>query len=161
MNNDYVIRVAKPSDQDAIFLLVESVYAEYGYEASKTHGEADLMSLEESYFDKGGCFWVLESQAGVIRGAHAALPCNESVCTFRRLYLHGSLRGTSAGQELMKITIAWAKEHGFSRIEFWSDTKYQRAHRFFEKFGFTKTDQVRRLHDGLQPYQEYFCFLDL
>jgi RimJ/RimL family protein N-acetyltransferase len=61
----------------------------------------------------------------------------------------------------MQVTIDWAKEQGMRRVEFWSDTQYLRAHRFFEKSGFTITERVREMHDGLQPFRERFCFRDL
>ena len=61
----------------------------------------------------------------------------------------------------MQIAIDWAVETGFERVEFWSDTRFQRAHRFFEKFGFQRSGEVRTMNDSHQEYQEYFYFLDL
>ena len=156
------IRIATAKDQPGIFALVEDLYTDFGYVASQDLGEADLVDLKTHYFDKGGCFWVLEDTNQIV-GTHGYLPCQPGthICTFRRLYLARDYRGTEWGQRLMQVTIDWAREQGMQRIEFWSDTHYSRAHRFLEKFGFTLTDRIREMHDGLQPYQERFCFLDL
>ena len=61
----------------------------------------------------------------------------------------------------MQVTIDWTKEAGFARVEFWSDTRFERAHRFFEKFGFERDGRIREMFDGVDPYQEYFYFLDV
>lgn len=61
----------------------------------------------------------------------------------------------------MQVTIDWARDTGFERVEFWSDTRFERAHRFFEKFGFQKSGEVRDMTDSVVPYSEYFFFLEL
>lgn len=149
-------------DQTGVFGLVESVYAEYGYVASREHCEADLVDLNANFFNQGGCFWVAEADSKTV-GCHGYLPLKSQpgICTFRRLYVSKPYRGTDIGKHLMQTTIDWARGQGMQRVVFWSDTKFTRAHRFFNKFGFIQTDKKRELHDGLQPYQEWFCYLDL
>ena len=156
------IRIASADDHDAIFALIEKIYVDFGYVASREHGEADLVDLQTHYFNPGGCFWVLDD-AGHVVGTHGYLPGEpgSGVCTFRRLYLDHAYRGTDWGTRLMQVTIDWAKARGMRRVEFWSDVQFARAHRFFDKFGFTITDQRREMNDGLQPYQEWFCYLEL
>ena len=61
----------------------------------------------------------------------------------------------------MQVTINWAIEKGFRRVEFWSDTRFERAHQFFARFGFQRDGRQRTMHDGHTPYKEYFFFLDL
>jgi len=171
------IRLAKNSDQKAIIELIDSVLGEYDDSVCLDSAEADLLDIESNYFAKtdqngkqlAGAFWVLENEPGKIIGTHAAIELtknlgtnqDDSKCTFRRLYLNKDLRGTQWGQRLMQNNIDWAKEQGISRIEFWSDTRFERAHRFFEKFGFQKSGEVRSMDDSHEVYQEFFFFLDL
>ncbi len=167
--SDITIRLATPADCDGIVELIDGVLIEYGDRICLTEGgsEADLLDLEAGYRSQGGEFWVLESvKDGVSRivGTHAtrADPSNPSeVCTFKRLYLHRALRGTHWGHDLMQITIDWARETGFKRVEFWSDTRFERAHRFFEKFDFQKSGEQRQMTDSVEPYSEYFFSLQL
>lgn len=154
------LRVAEPHDSEGIVQLVTKVLDEYGETICLEPGgaEADLQDLR-SYFEPGGCFWVLEDTVfQKIVGTHAMLPVDEFTCTFKRLYLHRDLRGTDCGHRLMQRAIDFAKENSFERIEFWSDTRFERAHRFFEKCGFERSNQVRTMSDSFEPYQEYHFF---
>lgn len=167
--SDPKIRFATPADVEGIVALIDSVLIEYGDRICTTPGgsEADVLDIEAGYRSKGGEFWVLESKVnGVsqIVGTHATRPDPNSpdeVCTFKRLYLHRDLRGTNYGHDLMQVTIDWAREKNFERVEFWSDTRFARAHRFFEKFGFQSTGEERHMTDSVTPYDERFFFLDL
>ncbi len=156
------IRLATTADQPQIITLIDDVYTEYGEIMCLENADKDLLDIEGYYFGRAGSFWVLE-QAGKILGSHASHPVANSpgVCTFRRLYLACELRGSKWGLRLMQVTIDWAQEKKYRRIEFWSDTRFDRAHRFFEKFGFHRTGEIREMQDGVLPYSEYFFFLDL
>ena len=61
--------------------------------------------------------------------------------------------------------LAWALERAgalkMSRMEFWSDTRFERAHRFYEKNGFVRTGRVRTMTDAFDPYDEFFFYRDL
>ena len=57
--------------------------------------------------------------------------------------------------------IDWAREAGFRRVEFWSDTRFARAHAFFGKLGFQTRGETRDMNDGFQPYSEFFFWLDI
>lgn len=163
------IRIATNADCDGIVALIDGVLREYNDRICLEEGgsEADLLDLQTGYFDRGGCFWVLESiddkGRSSIMGTHATRPYpgKENVCTFKRLYLHRDLRGTHWGSDLMQVTIDWANEKQFGSVEFWSDTRFERAHRFFEKFGFQKTGRRREMDDSAIPYAEFHFRLEL
>jgi RimJ/RimL family protein N-acetyltransferase len=60
----------------------------------------------------------------------------------------------------MEVTIDWAREQGFRMIEFWSDSRFERAHKYFAKFGFVHDGRVRTMTDGHAPYSEkYFSLM--
>ena len=61
----------------------------------------------------------------------------------------------------MDWAIEQARQEEFKRIEFWSDTRFTRAHRFFERIGFQRDGRIREMSDGWIPYQEYFFWYDL
>ena len=92
---------------------------------------------------------------------NAVVPLSEHVCTFRRLYLAADLRGADWGRRLMQWALDWASTAGFQRVEFWSDTRFTRAHQFFEKLGFQRDGRTRQMDDGHMPYAEHFFYREL
>lgn len=156
------LRPAAASDSPSIIALVDAVYREYGDTVCLDNADRDLLSPGEHYAQLGGEFVVLARGDDVV-GIHAVVPITEQpgVCTFRRLYLDKSLRGSGAGEMLMRWAIEKAKELGFRRVEFWSDTRFARAHRFFERLGFIRDGRVRQMNDAWDPYEEYFFSRDL
>ena len=131
---DLRIRNATNSDCDAIIQLIDSVLGEWDDRVCLEDAEKDLLDIEKFYWDLGGAFVVLPWE-GEIVGTHAILPVDSTngVCTFKRLYLDKRFRGTQAGYDLMQWNIDWVTEKGFKKIEFWSDTRFARAHQFFQK----------------------------
>lgn len=156
------LRPAHPADQDAIMALIDTVYREYGDRLCPEQADHDLLDIPGHYFRLGGAFIVLD-EAGQVRGTHAVLPeaLRPGVCVFRRLYLAAAWRGGPWGTRLMQWAIDWALDHGMHRVEFWSDTRFTRAHAFFARFGFQRDGRRRTMDDGWMPYQEYFFFRDL
>ena len=162
MNTSFQLRPAVAADQPGIIELINRVYEEYGDRICLEQADGDLLDLQTVYWKPGGEFVVLENN-GTILGTHAILPLvdKENCCTFRRLYLDKSLRGTQWGETLMKWALDRGRERGFERVEFWADTRFTRAHRFFRRLGFQTNDQVRKMTDGWEEYQEYFFYRPL
>jgi putative acetyltransferase len=156
------LRPAHPEDQVAIMALINAVYHEYGDCLCLENADRDLLDIDAYYIKAGGAVVVLDD-AGCVRGTHAVLPeaTRAKVCVFRRLYLEAALRGGPWGAQLMQWAIDWAHAHSMHRVEFWSDTRFTRAHVFFARFGFQRDGRIRSMDDGCMPYQEYFFFLNL
>ena len=157
-----ILRPATPGDRDSIIGLIDRVLSEYGDRLVLETLDRDLLDIDGCYVAKGGAFVVLE-ETGRIRGTHATVPDpgQAGICVFKRLYLDAALRGGPWGVQLMQWGIDWARAHGMHRVEFWSDTRFARAHRFFSRFGFQRDGRVRTVPEGWMPYREYFYFLDL
>lgn len=151
------IRRATNPDCPRIIKLIDQVLMEWDDRVCLDGSELDLTDVENSYWKANGGFFVLEVQSEIV-GTHGILPVNasQSVCTFKRLYVDPRYRGTGAGADLMDWNIEWAQQQGFKKIEFWSDTRFERAHRFFEKLGFETTGEKREMHDSHHVYWEYY-----
>jgi putative acetyltransferase len=156
------LRTATESDVPGIIALVDAAYREYGERVHMNDADRDLLTAHIDYAAQGGEFVVLVDRERVV-GTHAVVPLPEQpgVCTFRRLYLASELRGIGAGDRLMQWALDRAAELGFRRVEFWSDTRFARAHRFFARYGFQRDGRTRTMHDSWQPYSEYFYWRDL
>jgi putative acetyltransferase len=159
---DYALRPATAADAPGIIALVDGVYHEYGDRVHLEDADKDLLDVGAHYGALRGECVVLASGARIV-GLHAVVPLADQpgVCTFRRLYLAPQLRGTGWGTRLMQWAIERARELGFRRVEFWSDTRFARAHRFFERLGFERDGRARTMHDAWEPYEEYFFYREL
>ncbi|MBT7982161.1 MAG: GNAT family N-acetyltransferase [Verrucomicrobiales bacterium] len=157
------IRTATNADSEEIIALISSIYDEYGEIMYTDGADRDLLDIHRHYHESGGDFVVLENDQKKIVGSHATLPKDKSagLLTFRRLYLEKTMRGSGAGKTLMDWAVKWTEDHNYKRVEFWSDTRFKRAHQFFENYGFQKTGEIRDMDDGALPYSEYFFSLNL
>lgn len=150
-----MIRPARQSDREAIIKIIDTCLGEIGDRFFPEGEGHDLLDIEAAYPAKGGAFVVLEHEGQII-GTHATLPINQDkgIATFRRLYLKKEHRAQGFGRDLMVWAIEWCSDKGYKRIEFWSDTRFTCAHKFFESFGFVK-GATRDMDDGALPYSEY------
>lgn len=157
-----LLRPFTPADTPGIIALIDGVYREHGDAVCLTDADSDLLDIPGRYLSQEGVFVVLDD-AGAIRGSHAVLPFPDrlGVCTFRRLYMAPELRGGGWGERLMQWAFDWSRERGLVRVEFWSDTRFTRAHRFFRRLGFEHDGRMREMHDGITPYREYFFSREL
>jgi len=64
-----------------------------------------------------------------------------------RVYVHPSLHGSGLGDQLLTTAEAYAITAGATRIVLWSDTRFDRAHRFYEKRSYVRAGPIRVLHD--------------
>ena len=155
MSAEWVIRPATRDDAEALVALVDAVYREYGDEVDLDGYDRDLLDVELAYGEKGGAFVVLVADGEVV-GAHATQPVDvdAGIVTFRRLYVQDRFRGKGVGPALMDWALEWSKDHGFGRVEFWSDTRFTRAHRFFARYGFVR-GETRDMQEGPLVFSEY------
>ena len=157
-----LLRLAGSQDRQSVIHLINGVLREYGDEVCLTGADQDLMDITGHYEQLGGAFVVLDDE-GTIRGTHAVVPDGnrQDVYFLRRLYLEHALRGGEWGIRLMDWTLEWAAAHGACRVELWSDTRFERAHAFFRRYGFRQDGRTREMHDGVEPYKERFFSKDL
>ena len=147
------IRPVKNSDTDQVLKIISDTFEEYGDQVCLEGCDADLVDIEASYAYPDAAFVVVEGEGEVI-GCHAVKRVDRDKFTFRRLYIRSDKRGTGAGDLVFNWAMDKAKELGASEIEFWSDTRFVRAHRFFEKYGFRK-GPMRDMEDSFHPYSEF------
>jgi putative acetyltransferase len=160
MNVEFNLRPACDFDGAEIACLIDRIYREHGDRLAARRGDRDLVTLEECFWRRGGAFVVIEtrherSNAGEIVGTAALLPQNcIGAAGLRRFYVDAAFRGRGAGRVLMKWAVAWARLRGFERLEFWSDSRFEKGHHFFEKLGLSQLPQTREMTDGVNLYRE-------
>jgi GNAT superfamily N-acetyltransferase len=64
-----------------------------------------------------------------------------------RVYVDPAQHGSGLGHGLLDIAEGHAVAAGAQRLVLWSDTRFERAHRFYEKRGYARLADVRVLDD--------------
>jgi GNAT superfamily N-acetyltransferase len=107
----------------------------------------ELRTLASHYAGKGGTLWVTES-SGQIIGMVATVPHDADSWEICRVYTLPSTHGGGLGERLLTTAEAYARAAGAARFVLWSDTRFDRAHRFYEKHSYVRRGPIRVLHDA-------------
>ena len=77
----------------------------------------------------------------------ATVPLGGGEWEIKRLYVARPLRGAGLALRLLATAEGFAAERRAARLVLWSDTRFDRAHRFYEKQGYVRAGPVRALND--------------
>lgn len=148
------IRPATQADAAAAAAVVHAVFDEYGFTWEAEGYHQDLYHLGTYYLARGHRFWVAE-QAGRVVGTVALerFPCpipgldgeillqggllriGGCDCSLDRLYVHPDARKQGIGLSLVQTVLSEARALRLTRLEIWSDKRYQEAHRLYQQAG--------------------------
>jgi GNAT superfamily N-acetyltransferase len=106
----------------------------------------EYRALASYYADRGGALWAAED-AGEIVGMIATRPLSDGAWEVCRVYVRPALHGAGLGHRLLDVAEAHALAAGATRLRLWSDTRFDRAHRFYEKRSYVRSGPVRVLAD--------------
>jgi GNAT superfamily N-acetyltransferase len=108
-------------------------------------------ALASYYEEHGGALWTAEAD-GIVVGMIATRPVTDGAgddCIWEicRVYVHPALHGGGLGHRLLDVAEANAVASGATRLMLWSDTRFARAHRFYEKRSYVRSGGIRALAD--------------
>ena len=137
------LRRGRDGDAALFIALIARCWADYPGCVLDVDAEApELRALATYYAEAGGALWV----AGDVEGMVAVRPRGGGVWEVCRVYVHPGLHGAGLGGLLMDAVEGFAVERGAVVLELWTDTRFLRAHRFYEKRGYRRGEQ-RALFD--------------
>jgi putative acetyltransferase len=126
---NYTIRSWQPEDRQAAAAVIRTALAEYGLGWEPDGADRDVLAVKEYYLDRGGEFWVVESQ-GQIVGTSAYYPClvgasaldnrGEKAVEIRKMYLSPQVRGQGLGKYLLGELEQAIVDRGYQEI--WIET---------------------------------------
>jgi GNAT superfamily N-acetyltransferase len=90
----------------------------------------------------------------VIVGSVGVERLDDGSAELHRLYLDARLRGRGTGRALVEAVLDWCRTQKIRRLILWSDTRFDQAHRLYERMGFQRTGE-RVLPDDLNQTREY------
>jgi GNAT superfamily N-acetyltransferase len=142
------IRPGADTDATGIIALISACWAEYPGIVFDLDGEVpELRTLATHFANLGGTLWVAEA-AGEIVATIAVVPTPpDGTWEIARMYTSQKARGTGLAQRLLNTAEAHARAHGAARLCLHSDSRFDRAHSFYEKSSYLRAGPVRVLHD--------------
>lgn len=141
-----MIRPGADSDAAGLIALIGGCWAEYPGCVMDLDGEVpELRALATHYAAKGGALWVAERD-GAIVGVVAVTPAGDA-WEIGRMYVVATERGTGLAHALLDRAEAHAASVGARRLVLWSDTRFARAHRFYEGRSYIRVGGLRALGD--------------
>ncbi|UTW56694.1 GNAT family N-acetyltransferase [Kordiimonas sp. SCSIO 12610] len=152
-NHDPVIRALTGDDTEALIALIGGCYSEYeGVFLDLDDLDSDLKSYAGYIKDKGGEAFALVDKNTLI-GCVAYAPLEEGSYELKRMYLNKDHRGNGEGGRgnalmLLHHVLGIMRDKKADALHAWSDDRFTRAHRFYEREGFDLVDgDTRFLHD--------------
>jgi putative acetyltransferase len=142
------IREARDSDADGIIAVIRAVYAEYPGCIFDLENELPELKKPASFFaaDKGK-LWIAERD-GEIVASFGFLPAEKpGGMELHKVYLRRDQRGSGLARRMFETALIEMQRRRARFVELWTDTRFQSAHRFYEKLGFTRMPGERLLND--------------
>jgi GNAT superfamily N-acetyltransferase len=141
------IRPGHDRDAQPLIDLIWACWSQYPGVRMDVDGEMpELRALASYYAGNGGALWVAEDQ-GRIEGMIATRPLDAGAWEICRVYVQPDRHGSGLGHTLLDTAEAHAIGAGATELKLWSDTRFDRAHRFYEKRSYVRTGPIRVLDD--------------
>lgn len=155
MSRDVVIRPGRDADADGFIALVGACWSLYPGVILDVDGEVpELRALASHYAAAGGAVWAAEAAFGARDGAAAAIagmiatrPMDDGAWEICKVYVHPDAHGGGLAHRLLDTAEAHAIASGATRLVLWTDTRFDRAHRFYEKRSYVRAGPIRVLDD--------------
>jgi GNAT superfamily N-acetyltransferase len=148
------ISAASAADMPGVVELIGRVFAEYGFVYEPAAEVPDLLAFDRHYAPPRGAFFVVRDGARVVGSVGVERLDDGPSAELHRLYLDAALRGRGTGRALVETVLGWCRERGVARLSLWSDTRFEQAHRLYERMGFRLTGE-RALPEDLNDTREY------
>lgn len=144
---DWRTRPGRDADGDGFIALIRTCWSRYpGVHLEVDREEPQLRALASYYAAAGGALWAAEQQAAIV-GMVATRPLASGTWEICKVYTSPELHGGGLGHRLLDLAEAHAIAAGATRLALWSDTRFDRAHRFYEKRSYVRSGPIRVLHD--------------
>ena len=142
-----LIRPGRDADADGFIAVTWDCWSQYpGIRMVVDAEMPEYRALASYYADQGGALWAAEANGRIV-GMIATRPLPDGAWEVCRVYVRPALHGGGLGHRLLDMAEAHAVAAGATRLVLWSDTRFDRAHRFYEKRSYVRSGPVRVLAD--------------
>lgn len=144
---DVLIRPGRDADAPGYIALVREAWLSYPGCTFELDADApDLRAWASHVAGEGGAVWTAECQGEVV-GMVGTVPHDGAAWELVRMYVAPSRRGAGLAGRLVREVEVYARDHGAAELVLWSDTKFARAHAFYEKQDFVRSGPIRVCND--------------
>lgn len=142
------IEPSRTDDTDGLRALIVGIqHDEFGFDIT-WDDQPDLHEIDGFYRAGHGQFWVARDNAGTVIGSIGLRDCGDGLAALRKMFVAPAHRGRPAGagggapvaRRLLDTLLAHARETGFTTVLLGTTERFEAAHRFYEKHGFTLVD---------------------
>ncbi|NVJ99125.1 MAG: GNAT family N-acetyltransferase [Alphaproteobacteria bacterium] len=154
------MRAVTDKDRAGLIDLIGGIFSEYDGVMLEPEGlDADLQAYATYMRGIEGEAFVVDGEDGGLLACVSYAPVEGSRFQLKRIYLSKDLRGSGMGLKLLHHVEDKARARGAAEMELWSDTRFTRAHRFYEREGYVKQSYTRDLNDSSNTTE--YCFIKL
>jgi len=148
-----VLRAGRDDDAAGFIALIGACWAEYPGCVMDVDGEVpELRALASYYAGQGGALWVAEGVVGMV----ATRPLGDGAWELCKMYVAAGFRGAGLAIALIEAAEAHARVDGARLMKLWTDTRFERAHRFYEKRGYVRQGPLRVLNDKSNSVEYHY-----
>jgi putative acetyltransferase len=153
----FSIRAAVLDDVPAIRAVLHMVRSEFGVLDEGATTDTDLDDLAANYWQRGGCFEVVEGAARQIVGCAGLYPLTPRRAELCKMYLARAARGRGVGRRLLEDMLLAARRGGFREVWLETNSVLTAATSLYVRYGFRPVES-----DHLLPRcdQAYLLVLD-
>ncbi|NJL37423.1 MAG: GNAT family N-acetyltransferase [Leptolyngbyaceae cyanobacterium RM2_2_4] len=134
---EFWIRDWQPGDRTIAANLIRSVLSEYRLEYEPDGADRDVLTVEESYWAKGGEFWVVEQQQRLVgTAAYYPVARGTNAVEIRKMYLLPEARRQGLGRFLLQNLESAIAQQGYQQIWLETSSVLFEAVRLYESSGY-------------------------
>lgn len=142
------LRPGRDDDAAGFIRLIGDCWSEYPGCILDVDGEVPELRALATYFARaGGAVWVGEQDGQVVGMAAARPMAQDAAFEICKVYVAKHARGSGLAHALLGAAESFARNAGAWRLVLWTDTRFETAHRFYEKRGFVRQGSIRILDD--------------
>jgi GNAT superfamily N-acetyltransferase len=155
------IRDARDHDSWDLIGLIAACWAEYPGCILDVHGEEPwLLRPAVAYAEQSGRLWIAEMDGRVVASIALRPGAEPDVIALKSLYVARAARRRGLGARLVALVEDEARARSAVAVGLWTDTRFEDAHRLYERLGYTRGPHTRTLPD-LSRSVEYYYRKDL
>lgn len=151
------LRAARDDDSEPLAALIAASFAEYPNCHFDWSEFPELRRPASHFAAKGGRLWIADAPGGRIAGSIGVAPVPEqNAAELTKVYVDPAWRGAGLAQALFAEALGFAEAGGHAEMMLWSDSRFARGHRFYEKLGFVRWPGQRYLADVSATWEYHF-----
>jgi putative acetyltransferase len=155
--NDIVIRSARDEDSEGLILLIGNTFSEYpGCVLDVDVDMPELRKPATTMKAERGRWWVAELDGAVV-GSVSVTPEQKTIVELKKLYVSPLARRRGLGAHLVALAESEARVREARSLILWTDTRFEDAHRLYDRLGFIRGPDTRALNDGSNTVEYHYA----